>query len=149
MDASASREGVPLVADASVIVGEQDAATLGGSARAGEGLGEVESAVVVGQLFAGLDVADGDLEVVADGEAVGGAGVVIEAGVVPAEDVVAVPVDVRVPVEELARVSGKLGDRVGREALVEYVERPGDGAARDAKTPQPISGLTNRRAESG
>jgi hypothetical protein len=88
-DKCVAREVVPLVADAGVIIGEQDATTLDGSARAGEGLGEVEGAVVVGQLFAGLDVADRDLEVVADGEAVGGAGVVEEAGVILAEDMVA------------------------------------------------------------
>lgn len=92
-DERLAREGVPLVTDAGVIIGKKDAATLGDTARAGEGLGGVEGAVVVGQLFAGLDVADGDLEVVADGEAVGGAGVVEEAGVVPAEDVVSAAVD--------------------------------------------------------
>ena len=83
-DEGIAREGVPLVADAGVVIREDDAAALRCATRAGKGLGEVEGAVVVGQLVAGQDVADGDLEVVADAEAVGEAGVVEEAGVVPA-----------------------------------------------------------------
>ena len=122
---------VPGVGEADHVVGEDLAAAGGGGAGAGKGFGGVERAVVVGEFLAGLDIADGEFEVVTDGEAVGGAGVVEEARVVPAENVAACAVDVGIGVEQLAGVGGEGGDLFGGEALVEGVEGPDDGALRN------------------
>ena len=54
---------------------EDDAATRGRTHELRTGLGEPELALVVSQHLVSLDVANRDLKVVADGKAVGGAGV--------------------------------------------------------------------------
>src|SRR5262249_19559657 len=58
------------------------------AARAGESFvfREKEAAVIAGQLVAGLDIANGDLEPERSADAVGHAGVIHEAGVVPGQD---------------------------------------------------------------
>jgi hypothetical protein len=123
--------GVPAVAVAGKVVGLNGAAAIGGVAEAGEGGERVKRAVVVGKLLAGGDVADGDFEVVAEAQAVGAAGVVKEASVIPAENVAAAGVDVGVFVEGGLGVGREAGDLLGIELLVEGVEGPDDGASRN------------------
>ena len=123
--------GVPAVAVAGEVVGLDGAAAVGGVAEAGEGDEGIEGAVVVGELFAGGDVADGEFEVVAEAEAVGGAGVVEVAAVVPAEDVASAGVDVGVFVQRRLGVGREAGDLLGVEFLIEGIEGPDDGASRN------------------
>lgn len=120
--------GVPAVGEAGHVVGLHVTAAALGGAAAGKGLGGVEGAVVVGELLAGGDVADGELEVVADGEAVGGAGVVEEAPVVPAEDVAPLSIHVGIDFQLAPGVGRQGGDLLGGELLIEGVEGPDDGA---------------------
>ena len=107
------------------------ATAIAGGAQAREGFAGIESAIVVGEFFAGGDIADGEFEVVADAEAVGGAGVVEEPGVVPAQDVVTAGVDVGVFFQLRAGIRGHRGDLDRIEFLVQRIERPRDSAAGD------------------
>jgi hypothetical protein len=121
--------GVPAVAEAGEVVGLDGAAAVGGVAEAGEGDERIEGAVVVGEFLADGDVADGEFEVVAEAEAVGGAGMVEEAAVVPAENVTAAGVDVGVFLKGGLGVGREAGDLFGVELLVESIEGPDDGAS--------------------
>lgn len=123
--------GVPTVAETSEVVGLHGLAAIDGAAEAGEGDERIERAVIVREFLAGGDVADGEFEVVTEAQAIGVAGVVEVAAVIPAEDVTATGVDVGVFVEGGLRVGRESGDLLGVELLVEGVEGPDDGASRN------------------
>jgi len=89
---------------------------------------DVERAVVVGELFAGADVAHGQLKAVGGGDAVGLEAVVHEARVVPAEDIIAVPVAVGIFIKRFAADGGKRRHLLRAEEAVERIHHPGDGA---------------------
>lgn len=101
------------------------------AAEAAEVLAQIQRAVIVGQLFAHLDVTGGDLEIVTGGHAVRGTGVVEEPGVVPAQDDVTPRVHERVLLEDLLVNGLHGGGALWSEDLIKVVTHPHDGAFGD------------------
>src|SRR5262249_35167953 len=79
------RLAVPVIGELQGVGRAHEAAALRRSAAAGKLVVDVERSVVVGELFAGQDVANGDLEVEAGAAAAGLARVVDEPAVIPAQ----------------------------------------------------------------
>ncbi len=96
-----------------------------------KGGGDIQVAVVVGQLFAGVNVPDGNFKVVGCGQAVGVEAVVDVAAVIPAEDQVSLVIAKRVGVQNiLVDVFHRL-EFERTELAVQFVQDPGDGSGRD------------------
>ncbi len=89
--------------------GSDDASALRVAAGAREFRLDIQRAVIVGNLLAGLDIADRDLKIEAGRERRRMAGMVDEAGVVPAQDPFAAAVLVGVDIELALQPCGELG----------------------------------------
>jgi hypothetical protein len=96
-----------------------------------KGFDDVELAIIVGQLFAGEDVADGKLQAIGGEAAVGMEAVVEVAAVVPAENIVALLIAETVGQQDVPVFFLVPGQFRRGDFPVEGVPDPGDGAQGD------------------
>jgi len=101
------------------------------TAKTGKRFFQIESAVIVGNFFAGLNVAYGDFEIVTGTKADCRAGVIDESTVVPAENAIAAAVQIGVLESLSLHDVGHGMQHLRRNNLIEHITDPGDGALRN------------------